>query len=89
MPRTAAKVKHDHSLNLFVSGEVKLALERLAQIRQTTVADVVRTLFRFAIPIISSLYSVEQELIDELQEIGSRRRKSSAVPVTVENRTRS
>lgn len=57
--------KHDRSLNLQVSWELKQALEELAQRHDRTLATVVRSLLRLGIPVLNGIWEAERKMLDD------------------------
>ena len=57
--------KHDHSLNIQVSWELKQALEELAQRYDRTLATVVRSLLRLGIPVLHGIWEAETKMQDD------------------------
>jgi hypothetical protein len=72
-------VKHDRSLNIHVSWELKQALEDLAQRYDRTLATVVRSLIRLGVPVLQGIWEAERKMLDDpsgLFRRGSLRRRS-------------
>lgn len=59
------KIKHDRPLNIFVSYELKQALEELAERHDRTLTSVVRTLLTMAIPVVNAVWEAEETLLQE------------------------
>ena len=59
------KIKHDRPLNIFVSYELKQALEELAERHDRTLTNVVRTLLTMAIPVVNAVWEAEGRLLQE------------------------
>jgi hypothetical protein len=57
--------KHDRSLNIQVSWELKQALEELAQRYDRTLATVVRSLLRIGIPVLHGIWEAERKMLDD------------------------
>ncbi|TFH64875.1 MAG: hypothetical protein E4G91_04405 [Candidatus Zixiibacteriota bacterium] len=57
--------KHDRSLNIQVSWELKQALEELAQQYDRTLATVVRSLLRIGIPVLHGIWEAEAKMLDD------------------------
>lgn len=57
--------KHDRSLNIQVSCELKQALEELAQQYDRTLATVVRSLLRIGIPVLHGIWEAEAKMLDD------------------------
>lgn len=65
MPNRSNQSKHDRSLNIQVSWELKQALEELAQRYDRTLATVVRSLLRLGIPVLHGIWEAEKEMLDD------------------------
>jgi hypothetical protein len=65
MSNQAVRTKHDRSLNIQVSWELKQALEELAQRHDRTLATVVRSLLRIGIPVLHGIWEAERNMLDD------------------------
>ena len=65
MSNQANQSKHDRSLNIQVSWELKAALEELAQRYDRTLATVVRSLLRIGIPVLHGIWEAEKKMLDD------------------------
>ncbi len=61
--------KREHVVNLYVSYEIKSALETLAQRRDLTLSSIIRRVFRIGIPILTRLWDTEDQLLTEQSEL--------------------
>jgi hypothetical protein len=66
---TMQKEKHEHIVNLYVSYDIKSALEQLACRRNQSLASVIRRVFRIGIPILHRLWDTEDQLLQEQSEL--------------------
>ncbi len=57
--------KHDHPLNIYVSKELKQALEELARRHDRTLATVVRSLLRIGIPLLEGIWQGEERMLND------------------------
>jgi len=65
MSNRSGQNKHDRSLNIQVSWELKQALEELAQRYDRTLATVVRSLLRIGIPVLHGIWEAERKMLDD------------------------
>ena len=65
MSNRSNQIKHDRSLNIQVSWELKQALEELAQRYDRTLATVVRSLLRIGIPVLYGIWEAEATMLDD------------------------
>lgn len=65
MSNRSEQEKHDRSLNIQVSWELKQALEELAQRYDRTLATVVRSLLRLGIPVLQGIWEAERKMLDD------------------------
>ncbi len=64
-----------HSVNFFVSTELKLALKQLSQRSGRTMADTIRLALNTAVPILNGLWDAEDRLLADWTARQSRRRR--------------
>jgi hypothetical protein len=65
MASHSGQSKHDRSLNILVSLELKQALEELAQRYDRTLATVVRALLHLGIPVLHGIWEAERRMLDD------------------------
>lgn len=73
------KVRGEHSLNIFVSHELKNQLRQLAEKYDRTMADIVRALLRIGIPMMEGLSQAEGIMVKEYIQLFRKLRQVKAL----------
>ena len=75
MTEPITKLRGEHSLNVFVSYQLKQRIMKLAEKYDRTMADMVRTLIRVGIPVMEGLTEVEERILTDSISLARRLRK--------------
>jgi predicted DNA-binding protein len=63
MNKNITKLKGEHCLNVFISYKLKERIMKLAERYDRTMADMVRTLIKIAIPVMEGLTEAEEKML--------------------------
>lgn len=63
------KLRGEHSVNIFISHELKERLQQLAEKYDRTVADMVRAVLRIGIPMMEGLSEAEEIMVKEYVQL--------------------
>ena len=74
-----AAARREHSVNVFVSFELKNQLKELADRYDRTTADMVRAVLRVGIPMIEGLSRAEEVMVQEYVDLFRRLRRVKAL----------
>lgn len=66
---TASRAHGDHTLNVFVSYQLKQQLKQLAEKYDRTTADIVRAILKIGIPMMEGLSQAEEIMVREYVEL--------------------
>ncbi len=69
------KTRGDHSINVYVSYELKERVKDLSEKHERTMADMVRALLKIGIPIMEGISEAEEMMVKEYVELFRRFRK--------------
>ena len=75
MTEPITKLRGEHSLNVFVSYQLKQRIMKLAEKYDRTMADMVRTLIRVGIPVMEGLTEAEERILTDSISLARRLRK--------------
>jgi len=70
------KLRGEHSINIFVSYELKSRISMLAEKYDRTIADIVRMLVRLGIPIMEGFSQAEEEIMKNYIQLFCKIRKA-------------
>ncbi len=74
-PSRTQKPVREHSLNVYVSAELKEQIKALARRYDRTAADMIRALLRIGIPMMEGLSSAEEVMVREYVQLFRRLRQ--------------
>ncbi len=77
MEESSFKLRGEHSLNVFVSYELKERIKNLADRYDRTTADMVRCLVKVGIPVLEGLMEAEEKMLSGYLEVIRKARKVS------------
>ena len=69
------KLRGEHSVNVFVSYQLKQRIMKLAEKYDRTMADMVRTLIRVGIPVMEGLTEAEERILTDSISLARKLRK--------------
>ena len=75
MPDPINKLRGEHNLNLFISYQLKERIMKLAGKYDRTMADMVRTLIKVAIPVMEGLTEAEDQILKDSIHTAKKLRK--------------
>lgn len=77
MEESSLKLRGEHSINVFVSYELKVRIKNLADRYDRTMADMVRCLVKVGIPVLEGLMEAEEKMLSGYLEVIRKARKVS------------
>lgn len=75
MTEAITKLRGEHSLNIFVSYQLKERIMKLAEKYDRTMSDMVRTLIKVGIPVMEGLTQAEERMLRDSISVARKLRK--------------
>ncbi len=69
------KVRGNHSLNIFVTYDLKQRLQIMADRHERTLADIVRAVIKIGIPVMEGISEAEEHMVKEYLQLFRKFRK--------------
>jgi predicted DNA-binding protein len=81
MDKNITKLKGEHCLNVFISYKLKERIRKLAERYDRTMADMVRTLVKIAIPVMEGLTEAEEGMLKNSITLAKKMKKITQMKI--------